>query len=217
MKIFALLYADDTIVLAETADQLQLALNAVYDYCKEWDLTVNTSKTKIVIFSKKKFNDYPAFLFGHDIVEVVEDYTYLGVIFNYNGSFYKAINKQVEQGKRAFYALLHKIKILRLPVDLALELFDSLVVPVLLYGCETWGYSDSNQIETLHRKFIKTILGIHLSTPNCMVYGESGRYPLTNSIKSRMINYFSKLINGNRKKLSYMMCHLLKKMQKKSL
>ena len=54
IKIFTLLYADDTIVLAESAEQLQLALNAVYSYCNEWSLTVNTDKTKIVIFFTRK-------------------------------------------------------------------------------------------------------------------------------------------------------------------
>ena len=54
LKIFVLLYADDTIVLAETADDLQKALNAVYDYCEMWQLTVNTEKTKVVHFSRAK-------------------------------------------------------------------------------------------------------------------------------------------------------------------
>ena len=75
-------------------------------------------------------------MFGHDGIEVVDDYTYLGVIFNYNGLFNKAINKQAKQGMRAFYALLNKVRKLRLPVDLAFELFDHLVLPVFLYGCE---------------------------------------------------------------------------------
>ena len=97
LRLFTLLYADDTIVLAESAEELQKALNAVNLYCIQWNLTVNTSKTKIVIFSKKKVTDFPAFLFGHSTIEVVDDYTYLGIIFNYNGSFQKAINKQVEQ------------------------------------------------------------------------------------------------------------------------
>ena len=40
------IYADDTIVMAETPEQLQMALNAVSDYCSLWNLTVNTSKAK---------------------------------------------------------------------------------------------------------------------------------------------------------------------------
>ena len=55
LKICVFLYADDTIVLAETADELQQALNAVYDYCEMWQLTVITEKTKVVIFQEQKF------------------------------------------------------------------------------------------------------------------------------------------------------------------
>ena len=42
--------------------------------------------------------------------------------------------------------LLSKLlKVEKLPVDLSLQLFDNLVLPVLLYGCEVWGYSDITQ------------------------------------------------------------------------
>ena len=58
-KIFMLLYTDDTIVLTESADELQKALNAVYDYCEMWQLTVNTEKTKVVIFSRTKVQNFP--------------------------------------------------------------------------------------------------------------------------------------------------------------
>ena len=213
LRIFALLYADDTIVLAESAEQLQLALNAVHKYCYDWDLTVNTDKTQIVIFSRAKVTNYPAFIFGHDLIKVVEDYTYLGVIFNYNGLFHKAINKQARQGKRAFFALLNKVRLLRLLVDLVFELFDSLVMPVLLYGSEVWGYSDIKQIEVLHRKFIKIILGVPQNTPNCMIYGESGRTLVVNIVHGRMVNFFGKMINDNHNKLPYIMYKLMRRKQ----
>ena len=63
VDLFTLLYADDTIVLAENAEELQLALNALFDYCQLWHLTVNTAKTKIVIFSRGKVRKLlPSFL-----------------------------------------------------------------------------------------------------------------------------------------------------------
>lgn len=49
--LYVLLYADNTIVLAETPLELQPALNAVFSYWKCWYLTVNTDITKIVSFS----------------------------------------------------------------------------------------------------------------------------------------------------------------------
>ena len=49
-------------------------------------------------------------------------------------------------------------------------------------------------IEKIHLKYLKYILGLKQSTPTCMVLGETGRYPLSMSIKCRMISYWSKLI-----------------------
>ena len=81
------LHADDTIVMAEIPEQLQKALNAVSDYCSQWNLTVNTSKTKIVLFSRGKVRRYPDFVFGSDKNDVVDEYVYLGVKLNYNGKY----------------------------------------------------------------------------------------------------------------------------------
>ena len=50
MKLYMLLYADDTVILAESADELQAALNAMFLYCKTWNLAVNPTKTKVVLF-----------------------------------------------------------------------------------------------------------------------------------------------------------------------
>jgi hypothetical protein len=38
---FALLYADDTVLMSETSDGLQTLLNNVYEYSKLWKLKVN--------------------------------------------------------------------------------------------------------------------------------------------------------------------------------
>ena len=100
LKLFVLLYADDTIILAENEHDLQSSLQSLYNYCESWTLSVNSSKTKIVIFSKGKVRNKPNFYFGNDQIEICDEYTYLGVIFNYNGKFKKAINKQISQAQQ---------------------------------------------------------------------------------------------------------------------
>ena len=89
LKIYTLLYADDTIILAESIDDLQSALNRLYDYCTQWDLMVNSDKTKILIFSRGKIKNIPIFKYGEQELDVVFEYNYLGIIFNYNGSLKK--------------------------------------------------------------------------------------------------------------------------------
>ena len=62
-KLFTLLYADDTIVLAQSENELQLALDALSVYCERWFLRVNTDKTKVVIFSRGKIRNIQIFRF----------------------------------------------------------------------------------------------------------------------------------------------------------
>ena len=50
-KLFVLLYADDTVILAENDRDLQMALDSVHEYCTKYKLTVNINKTKIMTFS----------------------------------------------------------------------------------------------------------------------------------------------------------------------
>ena len=54
LKIFCLLYADDTLILAESAIQLEKALAGLNTYCNRWALKVNVEKTKVIIFPKGK-------------------------------------------------------------------------------------------------------------------------------------------------------------------
>jgi hypothetical protein len=73
---------------------------------------------------------------------------------------------------------------------------NDLVKPVLLYGCELWGYGNCDIIERVHLKFCKMLLHMKSSTPSFMVYGELGRYPLTIDIKICMVSYWAKFIDG---------------------
>ena len=50
LRMYVLLYADDTIIMAENENELQAALNTTYEYCNQWHLTVNIDKTQVVVF-----------------------------------------------------------------------------------------------------------------------------------------------------------------------
>ena len=59
------MYADDTVLLSETKHDLQYALSVFERYCNEWKLTVNTTKTKVLVFSSGKISKFDKFyLFG---------------------------------------------------------------------------------------------------------------------------------------------------------
>jgi hypothetical protein len=70
-----------------------------------------------------------------------------------------------------------------------------MIAPIILYGCEIWGYENLEIIERLHLKFLKFASGLRKSTPNFMVYGELGRVPLKIKVYKHMIGFWYKLVN----------------------
>ena len=73
---------------------------------------------------------------------IVDDYVYLGTTFNFNGSFEKAKAKQALQAKKASYGLMSRIRQHNLTFEVSIELIEKLIIPILLYGSEIWGYED---------------------------------------------------------------------------
>jgi hypothetical protein len=200
LKLSVLFYADDTVIMAETADDLQKGLDEFYVYCSRWKLNVNVEKTKVLVFSKgpKPKN---IFYYNNNVVESVNEFKYLGIVFSRSGSFYKAKKYLAEQAQKSMYGVIRKIRQFNLPIQQQFDLFDKVVKPVLLYGCEIWGYENLDIIERVHLKFLKYILCMKSSTPSYMVYGESGRFPLSITIHSRMVSYWAKILQGQENKI----------------
>lgn len=123
-----LLYADDTVILVESDSELQAGLNAMYLYCKCWSLEVNVSKTQIVIFRKRsyKLNDNLVFSYNGQNIDIVNEFTYLGIVFTTNGSFCKNKEKLVSQARKAMHSISKKSRKLCLPIDIQIEMFDTI-------------------------------------------------------------------------------------------
>ena len=211
-RLYCLLYADDTIILAESPEELQTALNSLHAYCIKWKLTVNVKKTKVIIFSRGVVRIAPAFVYGNQHLEIVREYTYLGVVFCCNGKFESAMSNRIEQATLALNALKWRARKLRLPLDITLELFDRCVKPVLLYGCEVWGWDNLEPIEIFHRSFLKECLGLKSSCSNNMIYAETGRMPLVYEVRIRMASYWLRVRSGTQTKIAYKLLTLCERL-----
>lgn len=210
LKLFVLLYADDTILLAESSSDLQLLLNNFSQYCNNWKLRVNVSKTKVMVFTRGRISNNLKFCIENEEIEIVKHYKYLGVIFSRNASFFETRKYLRDQATKAMYSVIKKSRLNHLSIECQLEMFDKAVVPILLYGAEIWGYEKFDILERVHLKFCKHILKLKNSTPNVMIYGELGRYPISLYAKLRMINFWCRLLdNTNEDKLSCILYKLL--------
>ena len=171
---------------------LQKKLNILYAYCKENNLNVNIAKSKVIIFNSRKHTT--PFIYNDCILQEVDSFKYLGMAFNRQGSLKYSQTVLVQQAIRARAILetyLRKHK--HMPVNIVFELFDTLIKPILLYACEIWGSKMGSDIEKMHINFIKTVLGVKPSTNTCLIYAETGRFPLYITIYRQMIKYWLKL------------------------
>ena len=212
INMYTLLYADDTLVFAESPTQLQLALDEVGNYCHKWGLSINQLKTKVVIFSAGKVRTQYNFKIGDLDIGASSEYCYLGVVFNFNGKFSKAIQDRIIPARKAMFGLNEKAANLLLPPDIQIDLFEKMISPIFLYGCEVWGYGNVEPIEIFYRKFLKRVLGVNKTTPNCMVYGEVGKYPIIHSVNKRMLAFWANISEGKTSKLSSIMYRIIYKL-----
>ena len=122
LNLFILLYADDSVIFAETPEILQQLLSKSKSYCDKWKLKLNARKCKIVIFSRGKVQKYPKFYIGEESIEVVSSFVYLGLKLNYNNKMNVALRDLSDRASRAMFSLLKKSKYLNLPLDITIDL-----------------------------------------------------------------------------------------------
>jgi hypothetical protein len=185
-------------------------LNNLHSYCRRWQLTININKTKVIIFNEgghhiTKHN----FFLGDLKVEITQSYCYLGIIFSASGNFNLALQNLHDKALKAFHHF--KQFDFRNNIKMALKLFDTLVTPILNYGCEAWApfafktLNDSNFlhlsnkpiIEDINIKLCKYLLGVHRKACNLAVTGELGRFPLIIDAFSLCFKNWQRVCNLN--------------------
>ena len=113
-----------------------------------------------------------------------------------NGKFFQAQKYLSDQASKALFALSKIFDSRMLCIEDKIKLFDALVQPILMYGCKIWGFHKANDIEKVHLKFLKQILGVRRQTCNIAVYGEVGRVPLYVLRKVRILKYWYKILSS---------------------
>ena len=89
-------------------------------------------------------------------------------------------------------------------IETKLQLFDSIVTRILLYGSEVWGFEKISYVEKIQIRFYKLLLGLNGSVLNVVTFGELGKFPLRVLCKERILKYWLWLIS-NKEGLRYEM------------
>ena len=216
--ISSLSFADDLVIFSNTHTGLQNAMNKFKNYCFDWQLTVNTNKTKIMTF-QKMFSQTPKIFYDNKPLIEVSEYNFLGTVIDYKGNFKRCCQELTKKGLKVLFSLRKLFSNFQhLPVNLSCKLFDTLIRPVLNYNSEIWymddylptyrailraeknnkfcdilSFDNKTSYEKIHTKFCKIILGLKKTACNFSAILELGRLPLSSFIKTQVMMYFTRL------------------------
>ena len=192
----SLMFADDVSLLADTPRDLQHAINILDMSASKFGLKININKTEIIVFRKGGYlnKDEKWFLQGQKIY-VVNNYKYLGFTLTTKLSGKVAMAEYVGRAKAKVYSIMKTLKALgRFSMSIILKFFDAQVVPSLLYASDVWGLVPYDLVESVHMFASKKLLGVRKQTPNCLIYGETGRFPIAIESQIRVIKYWFKIL-----------------------
>ena len=146
-------------MMSETVEGLQEMLNTLSIYTEKWGLSVNTKKTKIVVFRKGGIvRPNETWVYNGQTMDIVEQFCYLGVLIRYNCKFLNTQKHCAEQGRKAMFSMRRTTSSLCLNVFTMLSLFDTYVCSILMYVCEIWGVHKSPMIEKVHFGLLQNVI-----------------------------------------------------------
>ena len=169
-------------------------------------LSINPKKTKIMVFQKRARKCTECrFFISNQIIDVVQDYTYLGTRIFSSGNFTVRLDHLKEKALHALFSLRRHTYFCKLKPSLACKIFDTMISPILTYNSEIWGvYAkpefkawDSSQIEKKHLQCCKRYLEVSNKASNIACRAELGPFPLNIAISQRILNYVLYLKNKN--------------------
>ena len=192
-QVRLLMYADDIVLLAESAEDLQRMLDVVTAYSTQWRFRLNPKKGKseVMLFGRKPRNKNRKWkLAGEEIGEqVFRIEPKSGLSFKY----YK--DKIVaEARKRMMLVWAMGIREGMLGVEDCVR--EALVRPVLEYGAIVWGDVKWEQAERVQREMGKMILRCSSKMANEVVLGELGWWTLKGRRDFLTLNYWGKIVGG---------------------
>ena len=216
-KVSCLMYADDIVLLSNSAVGLQNLLNKLEQFCDRWNLVVNVQKTKIMIFNKTgRLMKHMPFIYKNYHIELVNEYKYLGIIFKPSGTFTAAVKYLSNKALKAIFCIRQALESERSNTEIQLKLYEACVKPILLYCSEVWSLELVKEFnenvesrfekiipEKIQVKFCKYTLGLHKTATNNAVRGELGLYPLAISGIKNTINFWQHILESKDNSLIY--------------
>ena len=177
--ILTVMYADDLVVMFQTADDLETFTKTFEKVIQQFGMTMNVKKT--CIMTPQQFEEDPnrKVLKNQEVIfpdinltirnqkiENVDSLTYLGCNITRDQKPDSEINTRLAKAATTFNMLMHAIWNRKsISITTKLQIFRACVLPELLYGSDTSSITTLHEcrIISLHMMCLRRIIGSNLS------------------------------------------------------
>ena len=182
-------FADDIVLLGNNVATVQQMLRELEKEGKKVGLKINRSKTK---FMTSAALPRARITLGGEALEEVESYVYLGQEVNMRNDIAKEISRRRQAGWLKFN---QEREVLKSDLDQKrkAEIFNSTVIPAMIYGSETWATTaaEERKLEVTVRAMERSVLGISLRqrVPNEEIRRQSGFRDIVDEIRKSKLSW----------------------------
>jgi len=196
--------------MTETPVDLQIVTDKVGKQAARLGLVINSDKTQVMAISKDA-KQLKIQLDGKDLQQVKE-FVYLGGVVTEDGRCDADIKRRIGLTYASFSKLGNIWNSRSLPRQVKMKVFESMVMPILLYGSECWTMrrEDERRISVAEMNWLRRILGV---TKRQHIRNEEIRKRLgreetaVDKVKARRLQWFGHVSRMSGDRLPYLALH----------
>lgn len=181
--------------MSSKRDHLQEKTDRLSKYAKQTGLNINTTKTQVMCINTT--NPTPITINGVPL-EFAEDFTYLGSLISKDNGAKKDIQARLSKARGAFARLQPIWKSRQYHLRTKIQLYNSCVKSVLMYGSECWRVvkGDMNKISAFHNGCLRKICRIFWPNKitNKELYTKTGCRDVVLEIKLRRLRWLGHVL-----------------------